>query len=67
MFITTPEFLPQHREHRQQVLQIITAAEARGQARLSEMNRQVAANLDKIITSLEAEPGPGLPEAASAS
>ena len=31
MFVTTPEFLPQHREHRQQVLQIISAAEARGQ------------------------------------
>jgi hypothetical protein len=33
MFVTTPEFLPQHREHCQQVLQIITAAEARGQRR----------------------------------
>ena len=64
MFITTPEFLPQHREHRQQVLQIITAAEARGQARLGEMNRQVLGNLDKIIVTLEADPGPGQPEAA---
>ena len=34
MFVTTPEFLPRHHEHRHQVLQIITAAEARGQARL---------------------------------
>lgn len=67
MFITTPEFLPQHREHRQQVLQIITAAEARGQARLGEMNRQAVANLDKIITALEAEPDSGQPEAAGAS
>ena len=57
MFITTPEFLPRHREHRQQVLQIITAAEARGQARLAEMNRQVLANLDSIITALHAYPG----------
>jgi hypothetical protein len=53
MFITTAEFLPQHREHRQQTLQIISAAEARGQKRLVEMNRQVADNLKKIITSLE--------------
>ncbi len=53
MFVTTPEFLPQHREHRQQVLQIITAAEARGQARLAEMNRQVMGNLDNIINALE--------------
>jgi integrase len=67
MFITTPEFLPRHREHRQQVLQIITAAEARGQARLGEMNRQVLVNLDKIIVALEADPGPGQLEAADAS
>lgn len=30
MFITTAEFLPQHRTRRQQVVQIITAAGARG-------------------------------------
>jgi hypothetical protein len=52
MFITTPEFLPQHRQHRSQVLQIISAAEARGQTRLAEMNQQVADNLNKIITAL---------------
>lgn len=52
MFITTREFLPQHREHRQQVLQIITVAEARGQARLAEMNHQVLGNLDNVITAL---------------
>ena len=67
MFITTPEFLPRHREHRQQVLQIITAAEARGQARLGEMNRQVLGNLDKIIVALEADLAPGQQEAADAS
>jgi integrase len=64
MFVTTAEFLPQHRKHRQQVLQIISAAEARGQDRLAEMNRQVAGNLGRIITTLEAEPGKA--EAASA-
>ena len=48
MFVTTAEFLPQHHAQRQQTLQIITAAEANGQAR-------VAANLDKIITTLEAD------------
>ena len=53
MFLTTAKFLPQHRQHRHQVLQIISAAEARGQTRLVEMNRQVADNLDKIITTLE--------------
>jgi hypothetical protein len=54
MFLTTPEFLPQHHAQHQQTLQIISAAEARGQARLAEMNRQVAGNLEKIITALEA-------------
>jgi hypothetical protein len=67
MFVSTPEFLPQHREHRQQVLQIITAAEARGQARLAEMNQQVLGNLDNIITTLEADPSPELRETADAS
>jgi len=57
VFITTAEFLPQHRAQHQQTLQIITTAEARGQARLAEMNRQVAGNLHHIITSLEADPG----------
>jgi hypothetical protein len=57
MFVTTPEFLPQHRKHRQQVLQIITAAEGRGQTRLAEMNRQVLGSLNNIIVTLEADPG----------
>jgi len=53
MFITTPDFLPQHHQHRQQLVQIISAAEARGQQRLIEMNQQVLGNLDRIITTLE--------------
>ena len=64
MFVTTAEFLPQHHAQRKQTLQIISAAEAAGQARVAEMNRQVAANLDKIITALEAE-GPEEKEAAA--
>jgi two-component sensor histidine kinase len=55
MFLTTKEFLPQHRQHRQQTMQIITAAEARGQTRMAEMNHQVANNLERIITALEAD------------
>jgi integrase len=55
MFVTTAEFLPQHHAQRQATLQIISAAEASGHARVVEMNRQVAGNLDKIITTLEAE------------
>jgi integrase len=55
MFVTTAEFLPQHQSQRQQLVQIISAAEAQGQARLAEMNRQVLANLDNIITALDAD------------
>ena len=55
MFITTPEFLPQHHAQHKAALQLITAAEAAGHARVAEMNKQVAANLDKIITALEAD------------
>jgi len=55
MFVTTAEFLPHHRAQQQATLQIITAAEASGHARLAEMNKQVAANLDKIITALQAD------------
>ncbi len=58
MFLTTGEFLPQHHQPRQQTLQLITAAEARGQERLAEMNRQVLHNLDNIITALD-QPTPG--------
>jgi len=55
MFVTTAGFLPQHHAQRRATLQIITAAEANGHARVAEMNRQVAGNLDKIITALEAD------------
>ena len=43
MFVTTPEFLPQHHAQRQATLALITAAEAAGHTRVAEMNRQVAA------------------------
>jgi integrase len=67
MFVTTAEFLPQHHAQRHQTLQIISAAEANGQARVAEMNRHVAGNLDKIIAALEAEGGEEKEEAAGAS
>jgi integrase len=67
MFITTNEFLPQHRSQRQQVLQIITAAEANGQGRLTEMNQQVLTNLNRIIATLEEDPPAADCEATDAS
>jgi hypothetical protein len=67
MFVTTPEFLPQHHAQRKATLQIITAAEAAGHARVAEMNKQVAVNLDKIITALEVGNGEGKEATADAS
>jgi integrase len=67
MFVTTPEFLPHHHAQRQATLQLITAAEAAGHARVTEMNKQVAANLDKIITALEADDDNGQEATAGAS
>jgi site-specific recombinase XerD len=67
MFITTPDFLPQHHAQRTATLQLITAAEAAGHARVAEMNKQVAANLASIITALEADGGEGKKAAADAS
>ena len=55
MFLTTAEFLPQHQRQRSDLLQIVSAAEARGQQRLAEMNRQVLGSLERIITSLESD------------
>jgi integrase len=55
MFLTTAEFLPRHHSQHRATLQLITAAEANGQGRLAEMNKQVAANLEKIITALETD------------
>jgi hypothetical protein len=67
MFLTTAEFLPQHHAQHQATLQLITAAEAAGHARITEMNKQVADNLDKIITALEADDDSEQEAAASAS
>lgn len=53
MFITTAEFLPQHRRQRHQLLQIASAARTEGRTRMAEMNQTAADNLTSIITALE--------------
>jgi integrase len=58
VFVTTPEFLPKHRAHREQTRRLLETATANGQLRLIEMNRQVLTNLDRIITKLEAGEDP---------
>jgi hypothetical protein len=41
VFITTPAFLDQHRQHREQTRRLLASATANGQLRLVEMNQQV--------------------------
>lgn len=53
MFLTTASHLPAHREHRAQVVELITRAEAEGRTRVAQMNQQVLTNLETIITTLE--------------
>ena len=54
VFITGPEFLPELREQRRRTLTLIATARDNGHVRVTEMNEQVAANLDRMITELEA-------------
>lgn len=53
MFLTTATHLPAHREHRTQVIELITRAEAQGRTRVAQMNHEVLTNLESIITALE--------------
>ena len=53
-FQTTPTFLPLHRRQHDDTLELIDLAEKNGNGRLAANHRQVAANLQRVITSLEA-------------
>lgn len=52
-FQTTPQFLQIHRRQRDDTLTLLAAADQAGKTRLADNHRQVAANLDQIITALE--------------
>jgi hypothetical protein len=57
-FITTPDFLAQHRQQREETRQMIDQAGHGGLSRLAEKNTRTLGRLDKIITALE-QAGPG--------
>lgn len=59
VFVTTPEFLPQHRRQLEQTQDLIAAADRDGHQRLAEMNRTVEKNLLAIITGLTTDSEPG--------
>jgi len=52
-FITTTDFLDQHRRQRDETDKLITDAEASGLSRIAERNRRTRSKLDTIITALE--------------
>jgi integrase len=54
MFVTTSEFLPEHRRQLRATRELIVRGEAQGQARVVEMNRTVEENLVAIIGALNA-------------
>lgn len=56
VFLTGPEFLPELREHRGRTLTLIDKSEANGHTRVAEMNKDVLANLDRIIEQIDEEP-----------
>jgi integrase len=53
MFLTTAAHLPAHREHRTQIIELITRAETEGRTRVAQMNQQVLSSLEAIIIGLE--------------
>ncbi|MFJ9822575.1 tyrosine-type recombinase/integrase [Streptomyces sp. NPDC101151] len=63
VFLTGPEFLPELKAQHRRTLTLIDNANGCGHQRVAEMNEQVAANLDRMITELEAD---GTQEAADA-
>ncbi len=53
VFITGPEFLPELRQQRQRTLTLLDTSQASGHSRVTEMNKQVLANLDHMIGELD--------------
>jgi len=55
VFVTTGDFLPQHRTQLASTERLIATATADGHFRLAEMNERVAGNLRRIVTALETD------------
>lgn len=53
LFVTTAEFLPEHRRQLEATRTLITSADSNGHARLAESNRTVERNLLRIIDALD--------------
>ncbi|MTG91068.1 hypothetical protein GJV82_19315 [Cellulosimicrobium sp. BIT-GX5] len=58
LFLTTPQFLPEHRKQLALTVALVDRATEAGQTRLAQTNQQVVDNLTTIITALETEEAP---------
>lgn len=54
LFLTTPEFLPQHQAQHRTTLELIEVARTNGHQRVVDKNEIVAHNLSRIITACQA-------------
>lgn len=64
VFITGPEFLPELREQRLRTLTLIDVSESKGHSRVTEMNKQVLTNLDRMIGEVEKDEETGNADAS---
>jgi len=53
VFVSGPEFLPELRAQRDRTLTLIEVSSGKGQARVAEMNEQVLASLDRMISEID--------------
>jgi site-specific recombinase XerD len=63
VFITGPEFLPELRRQHHRTLTLLSTAAAKEHPRVAEMNSQVLANLDQMITQIEKDDQTGATDA----
>jgi integrase len=63
VFVTGPEFLPELRQQHHRTLTLIHTAQANGQARVAEMNKQVLTNLHRMISEIERDEQAGAADA----
>lgn len=57
LFLTTPEFLPQHQAQHRTTLELIEVARGAGHQRVIVKNEMIATNLERIITACQSREG----------
>ena len=55
VFVTGPEFLPELHDQRHRTLTLIDISTSKGHTRVVEMNQQILANLDRMISEIDTD------------